>query len=157
MCIGQASEEGGVGTQFAPTQCLTNCSKRGCRGWERQPTETFSNSGTEPLAPTEARPLKEEDGGCDLFPLGAPHGLIKGLQNQVDNWHWPDTNAQSGQCGPHSALRVWAGNWAPVTIVAQTEPPSSWDHRKGKVEPPPLSLQDPGRPAKPVWQVENQQ
>lgn len=35
---------------------------------------------------------------------------------------WP--NVQSGQYGPNSALREWAGNWAPVIIKAQTQPPT---------------------------------
>ena len=49
---------------------------------------------------------------------------------------------RSGQYKPKRtcALRVGAGNWAPENIAAQTEPPFSQNHRKGKrTEPnPPL-------------------
>ena len=34
------------------------------------------------------------------------------------------------------ALTVWAGNWALVIIVVQIEPPSSWNHRKRKIQSP---------------------
>ena len=73
-------------------------------------------------------------GGWDLFPFSAHHGLIKGLQNEVDYWCQLGTYAHSGHCWLHSALRVWPGNWAPggmgwnrtpLIIVAQTESPSS--------------------------------
>ena len=45
-------------------------------------------------------------------------------------------NVKSEQCGPHSALRAWAGNLSSVIIVAQTEPPSWRNHRKGKKRSP---------------------
>ena len=95
-----------------------------------------------------------EAGRHDMLPLSAPHGPIKGLQNKVDYGHWPGANAQTAQCRAHSALRVWAGNCAPVTVIAHTELSSFPNHRKGrKWSPGPLSLRDPGRPAKPDWQV----
>ena len=74
--------------------------------------------------------MKEE--GYDFHPLSAPHRLIKGLHNEVDYRCWPGAYIQSIQCRPHGTLRAWAGNWAPVIIVAKTEPLSSQNHRKGK-------------------------
>ena len=59
------------------------------------------------------------------------------VQNKVDYWHQPAATVQSRECRLHSALRAWTGNWAPVIIVAQTEPPSPWNNRKGKTEPMP--------------------
>ena len=41
-------------------------------------------------------------------------------------------HAQRGECRPHKALKAWAGNWAPVIIITQTESPSSGNHRTGK-------------------------
>ena len=67
---------------------------------------------------------RRENCGCDLLPLSVPHGLIKEVQRKVVYWCQPSTAAQSGECQTQRALRVCAGNWAPVTIAAQTEPPS---------------------------------
>ena len=70
-----------------------------------------------------AGPTKREECGCDLLPLSTSQGLIKGVQNKVAYWCRQGADGQSGDCGLHSALRAWAGNWAPVIIIAQTEPP----------------------------------
>ena len=95
---------------------------------------------TEIWACTAARPTKREEGGCNLLQLSTLHGLIKGLHKRVDYWCWPGANAQSGQFRPHSGLRAWSGNWAPVITVGQTEPPFLGNHGKEKkLEPsPPL-------------------
>ena len=65
-----------------------------------------------------------------MFPLGAPHGLIKGVQSMVVYQYQPGTTAQSREFKPHSALRTWARNWAPMIIKARTEPPSLPNHMK---------------------------
>lgn len=52
------------------------------------------------------RPTKMKDCGRSLLPLSAPHGLIKGVQNEVDYQCQPGSNVQSGQRGMHSVLRV---------------------------------------------------
>ena len=56
--------------------------------------------------------------------------------------------AQSGECGLHITPRVWAGNWTPMIIAAQSEPTSLQNHLKLKTEPNPQCLQEPWRSAK---------
>ena len=73
------------------------------------------------------RPTKREGCGSDLLPFRAPHELIKGVQREVAYWGQPGETAESGECMQHSALGVLTGNWAPVIIVAHTEPPPLWN------------------------------
>ena len=109
------------------------------------------------------RPRKRDECGHDLCPLRAPHRPIKGVKNKVAYRWWPSTNSRSGESGQHSALRLRAGNWAPVNIVAQDEPPILMEPQERKItiltepqarktmDPSPLCLQHSGRPAKHTW------
>lgn len=49
------------------------------------------------------------------------------------------SNCEEQRVQLYSALRIRAGNWAPVFIVAQTEFPFLLNHRKGKIDPNPLT------------------
>ena len=126
----QASKDRGVGGHdVLPLKVPRRLIKGGYRGSERQQTpeilcsiwELSFHAGTLCLNSNKAN--KQGGGGMLFAPTQCTSRPIKGLQNKVDCQHLPGTNAQSGQCGMHSALRVWAGNWAPVNTVAQTEPP----------------------------------
>ena len=90
-----------------------------------------------PHACTVTQPTKREEYGHNLLLLRASHKLIKGVGSKVAYQYQPGATVQSVECGLHSGLRTWAGNWAPVIIVTQTEPPSLQQHRKGKMEPSP--------------------
>lgn len=96
-------------------------------------------------------PTKRDECGCDLLPLREPPRPIKGGKNKVAYWWQPSTNDQSRELGPHSALRVNAGNWAPVNIVVQDEAPILMEpQKKKKQSPASFCLWDPGRSAIPA-------
>ena len=63
-----------------------------------------------------------------MLPLSAPHRLIKVVQIEVAYPCQQDANMQSGGWGLHSALRAWLE----TGHLAQVEPPTLQNHRKGK-------------------------
>ena len=129
--------------------------------WQQQPEKYFSKGK---LACTRQRNLvcasvqsRREDCGHDLFSLREPHRLIKRVQIKAVYGCQPSATAQSGEYRLHSALTLWAGKWAPMIIVAQTEPPSLANHRKGKTEPILHYLQESGISVKSAGRLNNKQ
>ena len=122
---------------------LTDWSKGGSRGLKQHqdPKRLFFKGElrhtVQDLMHLGTRPAKREECGHDFLPLSEPCGLMKAVQSEVAYPQQPAVTVQRGECRPHSALSVCAWNWALVIVVAQIEPPSLLNQRKGKTEPSP--------------------
>ena len=138
-------------------QRVAGCGKQGSGLEWRQLWDIFQKVNWSALGRdlmyTAVQPTRREDCGHNLLPLSAPHRLTKGVWNEVVYQFHPSTTVQNGECRPHIAQKQWAGNWAPMIIVAQTGPPFLPEPpEREKWAQTPHQLQETGRSAKPAGQ-----
>ena len=98
------------------------------RAFFKRGTEVLSAGTLHAQRPSQQRGRNENA----IWSHSVHHGLIKGVQSEVAYQLQLGADSQSGEYRSHSALKAWAGNWAPVIIVAQPKPPSLRNHKKGK-------------------------